>query len=280
MVFCPHCGEEVKEPVTFCPKCGELLDTELPERTALTESIRYTVETLRTNLMVFAPELILTLTSAIGGLLFNKLYGTDVFLEIQEAILAGGDLTPYYPLFRTAAAYFVVGIVFDLIFQPFLQHIYLDVAKGEGVDFGRSFKNTMSRLGEYVVAQLVVILIPVLGFGGVFVALGSGPMDELPSWFGGAMLLMFVMSIGMYFLSLGSQIMVWEGESFTTSIRLGTQFFQKKFDSLAGLTIINIILGLVFMFLPYNTYYGFILTVFNAVVTIDIYLNYAKTKMH
>ncbi len=279
MVFCPHCGDEVTEPVSYCPKCGELLETEVAERTTLNESIRYGIESLKNNPMVFAPELILTLASAIGGLLFDKLYGADVYLDLQEAILAGGDLTPYYPLFRVTAAYMVIGMVFDLLFQPFIQHIYLDVTRGDGVSFGRSFKNTISRLGEYIIAQLTVILIPVLSLGGIFMALGSGPMDEVPSWLGGAVLLMFVLTIGMYFISLGSQIMVWEGESFTKSIRLGFEFFKKKLDTLIGLTVVNIVIGFALMMLPYNTYYGFVLSVFNGIVTIDIYLNYRKKRI-
>lgn len=279
MVFCPHCGEELSEPMTFCPTCGELLDTEVPERTTLMESIKHAIEVIRAYPMVFAPELILMLASAIGGQLFNKLYDADVYLEIQETILAGGDLTPYYPMFRLFAAYFVVGIVFDLLFQPFLQHIYLDVAKGEGVDLGRSYRNTLNRLGEYVVAQLAVIAIPVLIFAGIFYGLGTGPMDEVPSWFAGAFLLIIILAIGMYFLTLGTQIMVWDGENFTKSIRLGLDFFSKKIVTLIGLTVVNIALGFVFLMLPYSTYYSFVLTVFNAIVTIDVYLNYAKTRM-
>jgi uncharacterized paraquat-inducible protein A len=34
MEFCPHCGIEIKEPVTYCPRCGELLERDLAERSA------------------------------------------------------------------------------------------------------------------------------------------------------------------------------------------------------------------------------------------------------
>lgn len=278
MTFCPHCGEEVTEPVSYCPKCGELLDTELAERTSLVENIKYAVNAIIKNPYVFAPELVLMLASAIGGQLFSKLYGPDVYLDLQEAILAGGDLSPYYPLFKIAAGYMIVGMIFDLLFQPFIQYVYLDVAQGDSVDLGRSLRNTLGRLGEYVVAQLAVISIPVVILIGIFSILGTGPMDEVPSWFGGVFILILILGICMYFLTLGTQIMVWEGEKFTASIKLGLDFFQRKIGTLITLTLINIVVGLVFMYLPFNTYYGFILNVFNGVVTIDIYKNYRKMR--
>ena len=119
----------------------------MPERTDLADHIRHSIDMLKGNLYAFVPELILTLASVIVGLLFSKLAGVDVFTKISEVILAGGDLSPYYPLFKIGTAYALVGTVFNLLVQPYLQHVYLEVTLGESVDLGKSLKDTMDRLG-------------------------------------------------------------------------------------------------------------------------------------
>ncbi len=276
MSFCPHCGEEIKEKVSYCPKCGELLDTERPERTTLTDHIRHAVDVLRDNPFTFVPQFILTLASAIGSLFFSKFYGEDVMLEIQEAIMAGGDLTPYYPLFRIAAGFIVASMIFDLLFQPFLQHVYLDVATEEGVDMKRSLDRTMARLGELITAQLAVIAVPVVILAGVWGLLSVGTPDDAGGLWGLGFLVMIALLVLIYFLSLGTQIMVWEGERFRPSVSLGLEFFQSKLGMLITLGVINMIIGLILASLPLNQYYSFIVDVFNSVVTIDIYLNWRK----
>jgi hypothetical protein len=279
MSFCPHCGDEIKEPVTFCPKCGELLDYVQAERTVLSEYMKHSLDVMKSNPSVLVPQLILTLASAIGGLLFSKLYGgADLFPEVQEAIMSGADLTPYYPLFKIGAAFTVVGFLFDLLFMPFLQHVYLGASKEEGVDFKKNFDATMSRLGEYVMAQLAVMVIPVTLLIGTFWLLTAGTVEEMAGTYAVGIFVLIGLLILMYFLSMGTQIMVWEGEKFRASVSLYFIFFQRRLGTLILLGIIGGIAGLLISFLPLYTYYSFVLDVFFNIATIDMYVNYRKMR--
>ena len=278
MSYCPHCGDEIKEPVSFCPKCGEQLDYEKPERTGLSEHLKHGVNVLKQNPSVILPKLILSLASIIGGMLFSKFYGMDILYEIQTIAMSGGDLTPYYPIFKIGAVYLIVGSFFDMLFQPFLQHVYLRVTIEEEVDFQVSYTDTMARIGEYIVAQLGVILVPVFMLAGLFWVLTLGSIDEVSGIWAGVMLIMFALFFVFYFLSLGTQIMVWEGQSFKASIRLGIKFFQDRLGMLILLGIIGFIVSLILQYLPLSKYYLFIPGVFFNIVTIDLYLNYRKTR--
>lgn len=279
MSFCPHCGDEIKEPVTFCPKCGELLDNDQAERTVLSEYLRHSLEVMKSNPSVLVPQLILTLASAIGGLLFNKLYGgAELFPELQEVILSGGDLTPYYPLFKIGAAFTVVGFLFDLLFQPFIQHVYVGVGKEEGVDFKKSFDATMSRLGEYVVAQLIVMIIPVTLLFGTYWLLTAGTVEEMAGSYAVGILVLIGLGILMYFLTMGTQVMVWEGEKFRESANIFFMFFQRRIGSIFMLGVLSFVVGLVLMYLPMSTYYNFMVDVFFNLATIDMYVNYRKMR--
>ena len=279
MSFCPHCGDEIKEPVTFCPKCGELLDNDQAERTVLSEYLRHSLEVMKSNPSVLVPQLILTLASAIGGLLFNKLYGgAELFPELQEVILSGGDLTPYYPLFKIGAAFTVVGFLFDLLFQPFIQHVYVGVGKEEGVDFKKSFDATMSRLGEYVVAQLIVMIIPVTLLFGTYWLLTAGTVEEMAGSYAVGILVLIGLGILMYFLTMGTQVMVWEGEKFRESANIFFMFFQRRIGSIFMLGVLSFVVGLVLMYLPMSTYYNFMVDVFFNIATIDMYVNYRKMR--
>jgi hypothetical protein len=228
---------------------------------------------------VLVPQLILTLATAIGGLLFSKLYGGAEFLpEIQEAIVSGGDLTPYYPLFKIGAAYAVVGFLFDLLFMPFLQHIYVGVSKEEEIDVKKSFDATMSRLGEYVVARLAVMTIPVTLLLGTYWLLTAGSVEEMAESYAVGIFVLIGLGILMYFLSMGTQIMVWEGEKFRASVSLYFIFFQRRLGTLILLGIIGGIAGLLISYLPLYTYYSFVLDVFFNIATIDMYVNYRKMR--
>ena len=279
MSFCPHCGEEIKEPVTFCPKCGELLDQDQAERTVLSEYLKHSLDVMKSNPSVLVPQLILTLASAIGGLLFNKLYGgAELFPELQDAILSGGDLTPYYSLFKMGAAFTVVGFLFDLLFQPFIQHVYVDVSTEDGVDFKKSFDATMSRLGEYVVAQLIVMIIPVTLLAGTYWLLTAGTVEEMAGSYAVGFFVLIGLGILMYFLTMGTQVMVWEGEKFRESVNIFFMFFQRRIGSIITLGFFSFMVGLVLMYLPMSTYYSFVVDVFFNIATIDMYMNYRKMR--
>ena len=279
MSFCPNCGEEIKEPVTFCPKCGELLDYDQAERTVLSEYLKHSFDVIKDNPYVLVPQLILTLASAIGGLMFSKLYGgADMFPEIQEAIMSGADFTPYYPLFKMGAAFTVVGVLFDLLFQPFLQQVYLGISKEEGVDFKKSFDTTMSRLGEYVMAQLAVMVIPVTLLIGTFWLLTAGAVEEMAGTYAVGIFVLIGLLILMYFLSMGTQVMVWEGEKFRASVNLFFTFFQRRLGMLILLGVVGGIAGLIISYLPLYTYYSLVLDVFFNIATIDMYVNYRKMR--
>jgi len=279
MSFCPHCGEEIKEPVTYCPNCSELLDYDQAERTVLSEYLRHSLDVMKANPYVLVPQLILTLASAIGGLLYQKIYGgVELLPEVQEAIMSGADLTPYYPLFKMGAAFTVVGFLFDLIFMPFLQHVYLGVSKEEGVDFKKSFDSTMSRLGEYVVAQLAVMVIPVTLLIGIFWLLTAGTVEEMAGTYAGGIFVLLGLLVLMYFLSMGTQVMVWEGEKFRASVDIFFKFFQKRFGTFILLGVIAGVASILVSYLPLYSYYSFVLDVFFNIATIDIYVNYRKMR--
>lgn len=279
MIFCPHCGEEIKEQVTYCPHCSELLDYDQAERTVLSEYLRHSIDVVKDNPYLLMPQLILTLASAIGGLLFNKLYGgVDLFPEIQEAILSGGDLSPYYPLFKVGATFTVVGFLFDLLFLPFIQDVYVSASKGFGVNFKKSFDSTSSRLGEFIVAQLAVMAIPVTLLLGTFWLLTAGTVEEMAGTYAVGIFVLIGLGILMYFLSMGTQVMVWEGEKYSESVSIFFIFFQRRIGSILMLGFFSFIVGIVLTYLPMSTYYGFVVDVFFNIATIDMYLNYRKMR--
>ena len=93
MEFCPHCGDEIKDPVSYCPRCGELLERDLAERSSISEHLNHGIEVVKQSPTILVPQIILSLATMIWSLLFTKMYGSDVVFELQEAILDGGDLT-------------------------------------------------------------------------------------------------------------------------------------------------------------------------------------------
>ena len=255
-----------------------MVDNEKPERTGLSEHLKHGVNVLKQNPTVIIPKLILSLASIIGGMLFSKVYGMDIFNEIQTVVMSGGDLTPYYPLFKIGAAYTIIGSFFEMLFHPFLQHIYLRVSKDEEVDFQASYTDTMARIGEYLVAQLKVISVPVVIIAGLFWVLSLGSVDAVPGIWAGFILIMFPLLFVLYFLSLGTQIMVWAGQSFRASIRLAIKFFKDRLGMLLLLGFLCFIVSLIFQYLPLSDYYSFILGIFFNIVTIDLFLNYRKME--
>ena len=248
----------------------------MSERTGLSEHIKHGVNVLKQNPTVILPELILSLASIIVGTLFSKRYGTDILNEIQTVFMSGGDLTPYYPLFKIGFAYSIFDAFINLFFDPFLQHVYLRVSRDEEVDFQVSYTDTMARIGEYIVAQLIVLSLPIVYVAGILWMLTLGTPTEVPGIWAGFMLITFILIFVIYFLFLGLQIMVWEGQSFRDSVRMAIKFFQDRLGKLIGLGFLGFIVSLIIQYMPLSKYYSFIQGIFFNIVTIDLYLNYRK----
>lgn len=278
MEFCPHCGEEIKEPVTYCPRCGELLERDHAERVSISEHLSHGIEVVKKSPSILVPQIILSLATMIGSLLFTKMYGTDVVLELQSAILDGGDLTSYIPLFKLAAAYILVGTFLDMLIQPFIQHVYLTATRGEVVDFGASYSYVLGRIGEFIVAQLIVIAIPVAIVLGVIGSISNESIMNIDGVYSWVFLISFVLIIVFSFMLSGIQIMVWEGTGFMESFRLAVSFFKDRLGMLVGIGVVAIIVGVVLQYMPLSQYYNFIPNVFFSVVNIDLFLNYRKMK--
>ncbi|MBT3283112.1 hypothetical protein HN376_00135 [Candidatus Bathyarchaeota archaeon] len=278
MEFCPHCGDEIKTPVTYCPRCNELLERDMPTRDTVSEHLNYGIEVVKHNPSILAPQIILGLASMIFSWLFTKTYGSDVVLELQTALLEGGDLTPYIPLFKLAAAYLLFSVFLDMLIQPFIQHVYLTATREDGVDFRASYLYVLGRIGEFAVAQLVIIAVPVsivLGYIGVF---SNESLMNINGLFTGVFLVSFVMLIVFYFMYSGIQIMVWEGTGFMESFRLAVSFFLDRFVMLVIIGILGLIVGWILGYMPMSQYYNFLPSIYFSIVSIDIFLNYRKMK--
>jgi len=278
MEFCPHCGDEIKDPVSYCPRCGELLERDLAERSSISEHLSHGIEIVKQSPSILIPQVILSLATMIGSLLFTKIYGTDVVLELQSAILDGGDLTPYIPLFKLTAAYILVGTFFDMLIQPFIQHVYVTATRGEGVDFGASYSYVLGRIGEFIVAQLIVIAIPVAIVLGIIGSISNETLLNIDGLYSGIVLVSFVLIIVFVFMLSGIQIMVWEGTGFMDSFRLAVSFFKDRLGMLLKLGIVALIIGLIMSYMPLNQYYSFLPNIYFSIVEIDVYLNYRKMK--
>ncbi len=278
MEFCPHCGDEIKEPVTYCPRCGELLERDMAERSSISEHLSHGIEVVKKSPSILVPQIILSLATMIGSLLFSKIYGTDVVLELQSAILDGGDLTPYIPLFKLAAAYILVGTFLDMLIQPFIQHVYLTATREEGVDFGASYSYVLGRIGEFIVAQLIVIAIPVSIVLGIIGSISNERIMNVDGLYSGIVLVSFVLIIVFFFMLSGIQIMVWEGTGFMESFRLAVSFFKDRLGMLVKLGIVALIIGLIMSYMPLNQYYSFIPSIYFSIVEIDVFLSYRKMK--
>lgn len=278
MEFCPHCGDEIKDPVSYCPRCGELLERDLAERSSISEHLSHGIEIVKQSPSILIPQVILSLATMIGSLLFTKIYGTDVVLELQSAILDGGDLTPYIPLFKLTAAYILVGTFFDMLIQPFIQHVYVTATRGEGVDFGASYSYVLGRIGEFIVAQLIVIAIPVAIVLGIIGSISNETLLNIDGLYSGIVLVSFVLIIVFVFMLSGIQIMVWEGTGFMDSFRLAVSFFKDRLGMLLKLGIVALIIGLIMSYMPLNQYYSFLPSLYFSIVEIDVYLNYRKMK--
>lgn len=278
MEFCPHCGDEIKDPVTYCPRCGELLERDLAERSSISEHLNHGIEVLKQSPTILVPQIILSLATMIWSLLFTKMYGTDIVFELQEAILDGGDLTPYVPLFKLAAAYILVGTFLDMLIQPFIQHVYVTATREEGVDFGASYSYVLGRIGEFIVAQLIVIAIPVSIVLGIIGSLSNESIMNIDGLYSGVVLVSFVLIIVFFFMLSGIQIMVWEGTGFMDSFRLAVRFFLDRFVMLIGIGVLAVIVGAVLGYMPLSQYYNFLPNIYFSIVEIDMFLNYRKMK--
>jgi len=250
----------------------------MSERTGLSEHIKHSVNVLKQNPTVILPELILSLASLIMGTLFSKRYGTDILNEIQTLATSGGDLTPYYPLFKIGFAYLIVDMFFKTLINPFIQHVYLRASRYEEVDFQASYTDAMARIGEYIVAQLIVVSLSIVMVAGILWMITLGSPTEVPGIWAGFMLITFILLFVIYFLFLGFQIMVWEGQGFRDSVRLATKFYQDRLGKLIGLGFFGFIVSLIIGYMPLSNYYGFIRGIFFNIVTIDLYLNYRKMR--
>jgi hypothetical protein len=278
MQFCPHCGGEIKEPVTYCPRCGELLEQDVAKRRTVTGHLKYGIEVLKQSPSLLMPQIILSLALMIGGLLFTKIYGADIFLEVQTAVLDGGDLTPYIPLFKLVAAYILVGTFFDMLIQPFIQHVYLTAVREEELDFGASFSYVLGRIGEFVVAQLIVLAIPAAIVLGIIGLLSNESIGNVNGFYLGFGLVSFVLIIMFFFMLSGIQIMVWEGTGFMDSFRLAVSFFKDRFGMLFSIGVLVLIVGMILQYMPLNQYYSFVPNIYFSIVEIDIFLNYRKMR--
>ncbi|MBT3284159.1 zinc ribbon domain-containing protein [Candidatus Bathyarchaeota archaeon] len=278
MEFCPHCGDEIKTPVTYCPRCNELLERDMPTRDTVSEHLNYGIEVVKHNPSILAPQIILGLASMIFSWLFTKTYGSDVVLELQTALLEGGDLTPYIPLFKLTAAYILVGTFFDMLIQPFIQHVYVTATREEGVDFGASYSYVLGRISEFIVAQLIVIAIPVSIVLGIIGSLSNESLMNIDGVYSGVVLVSFVLIIVFFFMLSGIQIMVWEGTGFMDSFRLAVVFFKDRFWMLIKLGIVMLIIGGIVGYMPLSQYYNFLPNIFFGIVEIDVFLNYRKMK--
>ena len=248
----------------------------MSERTGLSEHIKHGVNVLKQNPTVILPELILSLASIIVGTLFSKRYGTDILNEIQTVFMSGGDLTPYYPYFKIGLAFMIFDMLLNTLFNPFLQHVYLRVSRDEEVDFQASYTDTMARIGEYIVAQLIVLSLPIVMVAGILWMITLGSPTEVPGIWASFMLITFILLFVIYFLFLGFQIMVWEGQSFRDSVRMAIKFFQDRLGTLIGLGFLGFIVSIILRYMPLSKYYSFIQGIFFNIVTIDLYLNYRK----
>ncbi len=278
MQFCPHCGEEIKEPVTYCPRCGELLEQDVAKRRTVTEHLKYSIEVLKQSPSLLMPQIILNLAMMIGGLLFTKIYGADIFLEVKSAVLDGGDLTPYIPLFKLVAAYILVGTFLDMLIQPFIQHVYLTAVREEKLDFDASFSYVLGRIGEFVVAQLIVLAIPAAIVLGVIGVLSNESIGNVYGFYLGFGLVSFVLIIMFFFMLSGIQIMVWEGTGCMDSFRLAVSFFKDRFGMLFSIGVLVLIVGMILQYMPLNQYYSFVPNIYFSIVEIDIFLNYRKMR--
>ncbi len=162
----------------------------------------------------------------------------------------------------------------NLFFNPFLQHVYLRVSRDEEVDFQASYTDTMARIGEYIVAQLIVLPLPIVYVAGILWMITLGSPTEVPGIWAGFMLITFILLFVIYFLFLGFQIMVWEGQSFRDSVRMAIKFFQDRLGKLIGLGFFGFIVSIIIQYMPLSKYYSFIQGIFFNIVTIDLYLNY------
>jgi len=278
MEFCPHCGIEIKEPVTYCPRCGELLERDLAERSSISDHLNHGIEVVKKSPSILVPQIILSLATMIGSLLFTKIYGTDIVLELQSAILDGAALTPYIPLFKLAAAYILVGTFLDMLIQPFIQHVYLTATQGEGVDVGASYSYVLGRIGEFIVAQLIVIAIPVSIVLGIIGSISNERIMNIDGVYSWVALVSFVLIIEFFFMLSGIQIMVWEGTGFMESFRLAVSFFKDRLRMLVGIGVVALIVGMILQYMPLSKYYSFIPNIYFSDVNIDLFLSYRKMK--
>jgi hypothetical protein len=166
--YCPKCGAQVEEEYAVCPICGEQLKG--PKRQARPTGARasdhlslgYRIASSKP--MVFAPVLL--------GSLISTLVNPDGWSPL--------DPSGYSPVYLFAALFSLAGSVLVYLLNFASIDMARDAFVGERLDLGSSMNYVVGRIGTFIVASIVgvllsitIILIPVSIFMFVIIV-----MDE------------------------------------------------------------------------------------------------------
>jgi hypothetical protein len=166
--YCPKCGAQVEGEYAVCPICGEQLKG--PKRQArptgarASDHLSLAYRIASSKPMVFAPVLL--------GSLISTLVNPDGWSPL--------DPSSYSPVFFVAALLSLAGSVLVYLLNFASIDMARDAYVGERLDLGSSMNYVVGRIGTFIVASIVgvllsitIILIPVSIFMFVIIV-----MDE------------------------------------------------------------------------------------------------------
>ena len=168
MPYCPKCGAQVEEEYAVCPICGERLKGQTghgrPAGARASDHLSLGYRIASSKPMVFAPVLL--------GSLISTLINPDGWSPL--------DPSGYSPVYLFAALFALAGSVLVYLLNFASIDMARDAYVGERLDLGASMNYVIGRIGTFIVASIVgvllsitVILIPVSIFMFVIIV-----MDE------------------------------------------------------------------------------------------------------
>jgi hypothetical protein len=280
MEICSNCGYENLDTSKYCASCGQALFQPVI-RNSVKEHLTYSYEILKKNPRILIPQFIISMLSIIFALYLAVLFSEGVFDSFFSNLDASGDFSIFIYTIVLGGISFISLFVFSMFFSPFLQHVYLTAAQGKDVDFNISYQYVRERIGEFVKAQLSILLILVVPFSfmGFLIIMGggSGFVTFIYAMIGLSLIVALVLIL---FLQLAIEVMVWENTGFRPAIRLAYRFFIDRFGMNFQIGIIAGVIGWIVSLIPLHGFFDFILNIYFSIVMIDIYLNYRIVKLN
>ncbi len=280
MKVCPHCGKEYPDKSQYCLECGTLLEKKLePPRDSILDHLKYGFNIVTKRPKVFLPTVLVYVIFFVLGIALVLSVGLSTSFFTDASAIDNMEFSGTSMLLFLV--FILVVIYIGLVYEPFIQHIYITATTDNEINMRVSLRYAHSRLLAFLGAYLLafVVAIPVIAFW-----MSKLPYDAVMNfeayeteifWSYGWPLLLFVPLGILYQLALN--LMVWADLGFFKAVSESVQFIKHSYVKLIVVFVLQILASGLSTRVPFGGILMYIVYVMLSLSTIDIYRRYKDT---